>query len=78
MCDLTGFVILIPVPDTLSTTLARAFMEQVLLRVGFCGLIVPDAASSFKATAAAMGTAPSNPPPVAIIKHAPSKGFSAT
>jgi len=48
MCDLTGFIIITHVPDLSAATLAATFMTHVLLRVGFCGVVVPDAASSFK------------------------------
>lgn len=47
MCDLTGFVICHQVSDITSEGLARVFMEEVLLKVGMCGLVVVDAASSF-------------------------------
>jgi hypothetical protein len=47
MCDLSGFVICHPVKDTTSGSLARIFMEEVLLKVGLCGLVVVDAASVF-------------------------------
>ena len=47
MCDLTGFVICHPVKDTTANSLARIFMEEVLLKVGLCGLVVVDAASVF-------------------------------
>ena len=47
MCDLTGFIICHPVGDTTSTGLACVFMEEVLLKVGLCGLVVVDAASVF-------------------------------
>jgi hypothetical protein len=49
MCDLTGFVMIAEISDTSAPTLANAFMKHMLLRVGFCGVVVPDAASSFKA-----------------------------
>jgi hypothetical protein len=49
MCDLTGFVLLAEINDTTAATMAMAFMMHVLLRVGFCGVVVPDAASGFKA-----------------------------
>jgi hypothetical protein len=47
MCDLTGFVICHPVKDTTANSLARIFMEEVLLKVGLCGMVVVDAASVF-------------------------------
>jgi hypothetical protein len=33
--------------DTTSAGLAQIFMEEVLLKVGLCGLVVVDAASAF-------------------------------
>ena len=47
MCDLTGFIVCHPVSNTTSDDLARVFMEEVLLKVGLCGLVVVDAASAF-------------------------------
>ena len=47
MCDLTGFIICHPVGDTTTAGLAWIFMEEVLLKVGLCGLVVVDAASAF-------------------------------
>jgi hypothetical protein len=47
MCDLTGFVICHPVSNTTSEGLARIFMEEVLLKVGLCGVMVVNAASAF-------------------------------
>ena len=48
MCDLSGFIICHPVRETTSEGLARIFMEEVLLKVGLCGLgVVVDAASAF-------------------------------
>ena len=49
MCNLTGFSILVDLPTVDSATLAAAFMKDVLLRVGFCLLVCPDADSKFKA-----------------------------
>lgn len=47
MCDLTGFVICHQVKDATAAGLGRIFMEEVLLKVGLCGLVVVDAASAF-------------------------------
>ena len=47
MWDLTGFIICHPISNTTSEGLARIFMEEVLLKVGLCGLVVVDAASGF-------------------------------
>ena len=57
MCDLTGFVLLAHVPDLTASTLAASFMTHILLKVGCCGIICPDAASSFKDQFRAMCTA---------------------
>jgi hypothetical protein len=48
MCDLTRFVIVTATSDISSHNLARLFMQEVLLKVGFCGLVVVDAGSTFK------------------------------
>ena len=48
MCDLTGFAIVTEFNTLDSVTLASAFMKHVLLRVGFCLLVAPDAGSTFK------------------------------
>jgi hypothetical protein len=47
MDNLTCFVIVAELTNTTSATLATAFMQQVLLKVGMCGLVCPDAGSSF-------------------------------
>jgi hypothetical protein len=47
MCDLTQFVVSVPVTDTHAHELARLLFQEVLLKVGMCGLIVVDAGSTF-------------------------------
>ena len=47
MCDLTGFVVAHSVRDITAEGLASTFMQEILLKVGLCGLVVVDAASSF-------------------------------
>jgi hypothetical protein len=47
MCDLTGFVVSVTTAATEADSLARIFMQDVLLKVGLCGLIVVDADSKF-------------------------------
>ena len=47
MCDLTGFTIIVDIDRLDSATLAEAFMKHVLLRIGFCLLIAPDAGTHF-------------------------------
>ena len=56
MCDLTGFVILVPVSSILSHDLATSFMQDVLLKVGFCRAINVDDGSTFKNVFATMCT----------------------
>ena len=48
MCDLTGFVIVNATNDITAQDLARLFVQEVLLKVGFCGLVVVDDGSTFK------------------------------
>ncbi len=47
MDDLTGFMIVAELKDLSSATLATTLMQQVLLKVGMCGMIRPDADSKF-------------------------------
>jgi hypothetical protein len=48
MCDMTQFVITTPFPDTATHVLAPIFMQEVLLKVGFCVMVVVDDGSTFK------------------------------
>ena len=48
MDDLTGFVIVAEFKVISSATIAALFMQQVLLKVGMCGMIRPDADSKFQ------------------------------
>ena len=48
MCDLTGFVIVNATNNITAHDLARLFVQEVLLKVGFCGLVVVDDGSTFK------------------------------
>ena len=48
MCNLTGFVILVPLKSILSNNLAVAFMERVLLQIGFCHIVYVDADNKFR------------------------------
>jgi len=48
MCDLTGFVLVTATNDISAHNLARLLVQDVLLKVGFCGLIVVDDGSTFK------------------------------
>jgi hypothetical protein len=47
MCDLTGFVITTDTSEITSHNLSILFMKHFLLKIGLCGLVVVDAASSF-------------------------------
>ena len=47
MCDLTQFVVSVPVHDIHAHELARLLFQEILLKVGMCGLIVVDAGSTF-------------------------------
>jgi hypothetical protein len=47
MCDLTQFVVSFPVQTTHAHDLARFLFQEILLKVGMCGLIVVDASSTF-------------------------------
>ena len=40
MCDMTKFVVVVPVPDETSATLAEYFMQHVLLKFGICHLLI--------------------------------------
>jgi hypothetical protein len=48
MCDLTGFVIVNAASNITAHDLARLFVQEVLLKIGFCGLVVVDDGSTFK------------------------------
>jgi len=56
MCDLTGFVILVPVHSILAHDLATSIMQDVLLKVGFCRAVSIDDGSTFKGTFITMCT----------------------
>jgi hypothetical protein len=47
MCDLTQFVVSVPTLDIHAHELARLLFQEILLKVGMCGLIVVDAGSTF-------------------------------
>ncbi|MGH7955061.1 MAG: hypothetical protein ACREOZ_03790 [Gloeomargaritales cyanobacterium] len=48
MDDMTGFVVSVPVSAVHAHTLAKEFMQHVLLKVGFCAMVVADDGSNFK------------------------------
>ena len=47
MCDRTGFVIITDTAHITTEALVHTFMQEFLLKVGLCGLIVVDAGSTF-------------------------------
>jgi hypothetical protein len=47
MCDLTQFVVSVPTSDIHAHKLARILFQDILLKVGMCGLIVGDVGSTF-------------------------------
>ncbi len=47
MCDLTQFVVSVLIQTTHAHDLARFLFQEILLKVGMCGLIVVDAGSTF-------------------------------
>ena len=46
MCDLSGFVVTHSVRDITAANLAKIFMQEILLKVGLCGLVVVHAGST--------------------------------
>ena len=54
MCDMCQFVVVVPVPDETSATLAFYFMQHVLLKCGVCHLAVLNDDSPFKGAFIAM------------------------
>ena len=54
MCDMTQFVVVVPIPDETSATLASHFKQHVLLKFGICHLVVIDDGTPFKGAFAAM------------------------
>ena len=48
MYDMTQFIMVVPVPDETSVTLASHFMQHVLLKFGTCHLVVIDDGAPFK------------------------------
>ena len=48
ICDMTQFVIIVPVPDEVASTLAEHFMYHVLIKFGICHLVILDDGSPFK------------------------------
>ena len=54
MCDLTQFVVSIPVTDITAASLAQIYMEQVILTFGISAVVVVDDGSTFKGAFRAM------------------------
>ena len=54
MCDMTQFLVVVPVPDEYSATLASHFMQHVLLKFGMCHLVVIDDGAPFKGSFVSM------------------------
>ena len=48
MCDMTQFVVVVPVLDDTSATLASHFIQHILLKFGMCHLVVIDDGTPFK------------------------------
>ena len=48
MCNLTTFAIIADLDSIDSATLAATFMKDILLKIGLCLLVAPDAGSPFK------------------------------
>ena len=42
MCDMSQFVVVVPVPNNSSATLASFFMQHVIMKFGLCHLVVLD------------------------------------
>ena len=54
MCDMSQFVIVVPVPNESYATLSSFFMQHVLVKFGLCHLVVLDDGSPFKGAFIAM------------------------
>jgi len=48
MCNMTQFIIITPCTDIHVHHLAHVFMQEVLLKVGFCAMVVMDNGNNFK------------------------------
>jgi hypothetical protein len=48
MCNLTGFVLVNAADNIAAHDLAPLSVQEVLLKIGFCGLVVVDDGSNFK------------------------------
>ena len=54
MCDMDQFVVVVPVPDKTSASLASYLMQHVLLKFGMCHLVVIDDGTPFMENVVAM------------------------
>ena len=54
MCNMSQFVVVVPVLDESSATLASHFMQHVLVKVGLCHLVVLDNGTPIKGSFIAM------------------------
>ena len=54
MFDMSQFVVVLPVPDESSVTLASYFMQYILMKFGLCHLVVIDDGTPFKEAFIAM------------------------
>ena len=50
MCDLTQFVVVVPVPGMTASIIAKYFMQEVLLKFGIFHLVGMDDGTPFKGT----------------------------
>ena len=48
MCDLTQFVVVVPVPGITASIIEKYFMQEVLLKFGIFHLVVMDDGTLFK------------------------------
>ena len=48
MCDMTQFILIILMSDIHAHTLARFFMQNILLKIDVCVTVVDDDGNSFK------------------------------
>ena len=54
ICDMTQFVIVVPVLNETASTLTEYFMQHILLKFGICHLVILNDDSPFKSGVSAM------------------------
>ena len=54
MCDISQFVVVVPVTNESSTTLTESCFQHVLMKFGLCHLVVINYGTPFKGTFVAM------------------------